>query len=61
MDLGNNEPNIKNEVPESKSTQGRVQTRNVNLNQGRVINNVDPLMIKVYLYIRNKSQSFQYL
>ena len=47
MNLGNNGPNNKNEVPESKSKQSRLQTRNVNLNMGRVIINVDPLTIKV--------------
>ena len=51
MNLGNNGPNNKNEVPESKSEQSRLQTRSVNLNMGRVIINVDPLMIKVKIKI----------
>ena len=58
MDLGNIGPYIKNEVPESKSKQGGVQTRNVNLNQGRVIYNVDPLMIKVF--IKNNYNTYKY-
>ena len=45
MDLEN-----KNKVPdpESESKLGRVPTRNINLNMGIIMNNVDPLMIKVH-------------